>query len=75
MLIQCKAYCVSYLRLDYLVREWQLDIRFALISLGTDALNQKPSGFPVKITSASVGSVVAVVILVTFVFLYEKVLV
>lgn len=47
-------------------------MRFALISVGTDALNHRPSGLPVEITLASVGSVVAVIVLVTFVFFMRK---
>ena len=47
-------------------------MRFVLISLGNDALDHRPSEFPVEITSASVGSVVAVIVLVTFVFFTRK---
>ena len=43
-----------------------------LILVGADALNDGPSGFPVEITLASVGSVVAVIVLVTFLFFLKK---
>ena len=48
------------------------DVRLVLISGRTDELNQKLSGFPVEIAPASVGSVVAVIALVTFLFFMKR---
>ena len=47
-------------------------MKLVFILVGTDALNHRPSGFPVEIISASVGSVVAFIVLVTFLFFMRR---
>ena len=47
-------------------------MRLVLISVGSDVPNHRSNGLTVKITSASVGSVVAVIVLVTFCFFMRK---
>jgi len=47
-------------------------MRLVLISVGSAGPSHRPSGLPVKITSASVGAVVAVIVLATFCFFVRK---
>ena len=59
--------------LDNFPKEWQLDTLLSFILVGTDEQKNTPNDFPVEHISASVGWVVAVIILVTFLFLMKRI--